>query len=64
LSCRPVNVPRPIGRPPVSRPGSLIPPCPAAGGWKPWQAEWSAGQLQCLVRRHGLPKIHKPLGRD
>jgi hypothetical protein len=33
LSCRPVNVPRPIGRPPVSRPGSPIPPWPAAGSW-------------------------------
>jgi hypothetical protein len=51
LSCRPVNVPRPNGRLPVSRPGSPIPPRPAAGRWEPRQAEMSAGQLQCLVRR-------------
>jgi hypothetical protein len=46
-----LNVPRPNGRLPVSRPGSPIPPRPAAGRWEPRQAEMSAGQLQCLVRR-------------
>jgi len=44
-----VMVPRPIGRPPVSCPGSPSPKSPAAGSWKPGQAEPSAGQLQCLV---------------
>jgi hypothetical protein len=59
LSCRPVKVPRRIGRTPVSRPGSPIPPCPAAGGWKPGQAErWpvSSNALLGSTSQYSAPR--------
>jgi hypothetical protein len=58
LSCRPpVIVPGPVGRAPPSRPEITDRAPPAAGRWKPGQAERLAdGQLQCLVRRAALPQ--------
>jgi hypothetical protein len=64
LSCRPVNVPRPFGRPPVSRPGSPTPAVPGGRQLGSLAGRAVAGQLQCLVRqrcpadrREGLPEI-------
>jgi hypothetical protein len=57
LSCRPpVTVPRLIRRAPAE-------PTPnrAAAGWQPRQADQAAaGQLQCLVRPHGVQPVRDP----